>query len=87
MIQSQRIRVRGVPYPHVKATGNVAGRKVWTDAIVQNTRNLRKVNGPCLVRVTFKLTHEEFRDANPFGTDLDNLLKRFSDALGQTVPP
>jgi Holliday junction resolvase RusA-like endonuclease len=24
-------------------------------------------------------------DSNPFGTDLDNLLKRFFDALGQTV--
>jgi len=85
MIKSQRVRVRGVPYPHLKATGNVEGRKVWTEAIVKNTANLRKVTGPCLVRVTFKLTKEKFHDANPFGTDLDNLLKRFFDALSQTV--
>ena len=85
MIKSQRIRVRGVPYPQVKATGNVEGRKVWTEAIVRATTNLRKVTGPVLVRVTFKLAKDKFHDANPFGTDLDNLLKRFFDALSQTV--
>lgn len=85
MIKSQRIRVRGVPYPQIKATGNVEGRKIWTDAIVKATANLRKVSGPVLVRVTFKLARDKFHDANPFGTDLDNLLKRFFDALSQTV--
>ena len=85
MIRSQRIRVRGVPYPHLKATGNVEGRKKWTEAIIKQTAGLRKVKGPCLVRVTFKLSREKFHDANPFGTDLDNLLKRFFDALSQTV--
>jgi len=85
MIQTQRIRVRGVPFPHLKATGNVEGKKVWTAAIVKATAGLRKVNGPCLVRVTFKLSREKFHDANPYGTDLDNLLKRFFDALSQTV--
>lgn len=85
MIKSQRIRVRGVPYPQVKATGNVEGRKVWSNAIVESTRHLRKISGPVLVRVTFKLTREKFHDANPYGTDLDNLLKRFFDALSKTV--
>ena len=85
MIKSQRIRVRGIPYPQTKATGNIEGRKVWTDAIVKATRNLRKVKGLGLVRVTFKLTNEKFHDANPYGTDLDNLLKRFFDALSRTV--
>jgi len=85
MIKSQRIRVRGVPYPQIKATGNVEGRKVWSDAIVDGTKNLRKVKGPVLVRVTFKLAHDKFHDANPYGTDLDNLLKRFFDALSKTV--
>jgi len=85
MIKSQRIRVRGVPYSQTKATGNVEGRKTWTDAIVKATQNLRKVTGPVLVRVTFKLSREKFHDANPYGTDLDNLLKRFLDALSKTV--
>ncbi len=85
MIKSQRIRVRGVPYPQTKATGNVEGRKIRTEAIVKATQNLRKVRTPVLVRVTFKLSKEKFNEANPYGTDLDNLLKRFFDALSRTV--
>ena len=85
MIKAQRIKVRGVPYPHLKATGNIDGTKKWTEAIVAKTATLRKVTGPCLVRVTFKLTNEKFHEKNPYGTDLDNLLKRFFDALGRTV--
>ena len=85
MIQSQRFRVRGVPYPQTKATGNVGGRKAWTEAIVKATQNLRKIHGPVFVRVTFRLSREKFHNANPYGTDLDNLLKRFLDALSATV--
>jgi Holliday junction resolvase RusA-like endonuclease len=85
MIKAQRIRVRGVPYPHQKATGNVEGKKKWTEAVIAKTSTLKKVSGPCLVRVTFKLARDKFHDANPYGTDLDNLLKRFFDALAKTV--
>lgn len=85
MIRSQRFRIRGVPYPHVKVTGNVEGRNKWTDAIVAKTTKLQKINGPCLVRVTFRLSREKFHESNPFGADLDNLLKRFFDALGRTI--
>ena len=85
MIRSQRIKVRGVPYPHVKVTGNVEGVKAWTEIIVDRTKNLRKVTGPALVKVTFRLARDKFHDSNPYGTDLDNLLKRFFDALGRTV--
>jgi Holliday junction resolvase RusA-like endonuclease len=85
MIRAQKFRIRGVPYPHIKSTGNVDGRNKWTDAIVERTAKLQKINGPCLVRVTFRLSREKFHEGNPFGTDLDNLLKRFFDALGRTV--
>jgi len=85
MIKAHRFRIRGVPYPHTKVTGNIEGKNKWTDAIVEKTSNLQKINGPCLVRVTFRLSREKFHDSNPFGTDLDNLLKRFFDALGRTV--
>ena len=85
MIKSLRFRIRGVPYPHAKATGNIEGQNKWTEAIVAKTEKLQKINGPCLVRVTFRLSREKFHDTNPFGTDLDNLLKRFFDALGRTV--
>lgn len=85
MIQALRFKVRGVPYPHQKVTGNLAGLSKWTDAIVAKTRALRRVTGPCLVRVTFRLSAEKFHAVSPYGADLDNLLKRFFDALAQTV--
>ena len=85
MIKAQRFRIPGVPYPHTKVTGNVEGGKKWTATIVEKTAKFPKINGPCLVRVTFKLSRDKFHDGSPFGTDLDNLLKRFLDALGQTV--
>jgi len=85
MIQALRFKVRGVPYPHLKATGNVEGRLKWTEAIVAKTKSLPKVKGPCLVRVTFRLSREKFHEVSPYGADLDNLLKRFFDALAQTV--
>ena len=85
MIKSQRIRVRGIPYPHTKTTGNVQGCADWTDKIVEKTAGLKKITGPCLLRVTFRLPQGKFNETNPFGTDLDNLLKRLLDALSQTV--
>ena len=85
MIKSQRIRVRGIPYPHLKSTGNVQGCADWTDKIVERTAGLKKIVGPCLLRVTFRLPQGKFNETNPFGTDLDNLLKRLLDALSQTV--
>ena len=85
MIKSQRIKVRGIPYPHTKSTGNVKACSEWTEMVVKKTAGLAKITGPCLLRVTFKLPKAKFNKANPFGTDLDNLLKRLLDALGKTV--
>ena len=85
MLKSQRMRIRGIPYPQAKSTGNTEGRLRWTEAVVERTKNFPKVAGPCLLRVTFRLPKDKFHNKNPFGTDLDNLLKRFLDALSQTV--
>ena len=85
MLKAQKIRVRGVPYPQSKATGNIEGRLHWTEKVIEKTAGLRKVTGPCLLRVTFKLPSDKFNGKNPYGTDLDNLLKRFLDALSKTV--
>jgi Holliday junction resolvase RusA-like endonuclease len=69
----------------VKATGNIAGLASWTAAIVAKTERLEKVKGPCIVRVTFRLPREKFHNGNPYGNDIDNLLKRLFDALSKTV--
>ena len=44
-----------------------------------------KIVHPCLVRVTFRLPPDKFPKDHPYGSDLDNLLKRFFDALIETV--
>jgi Holliday junction resolvase RusA-like endonuclease len=85
MIKSQKIRVRGIPYPQTKTTGNVKGCTDWSEKIVEKTAGLKKITGPCLLRVTFKLPHGKFNESNPFGADIDNLVKRLLDALSRTV--
>src|SRR5262245_28868092 len=84
-LRSHRLRIKGVPYAQAKVTGNVAGCAEWTKAIEDQTRAHPKILGPCLLRVTFRLPPDKFPPDNPYGNDLDNLLKRFCDALGKTV--
>ncbi|MHC4214535.1 MAG: RusA family crossover junction endodeoxyribonuclease [Planctomycetota bacterium] len=58
---------------------------VWTEAIVKQTAHLPKISEACIVRVTFFLPCDKFPKDFPYGPDLDNLLKRFLDALNETV--
>jgi hypothetical protein len=77
--------VRGTPYPQNKVTGNLAAPAEWSRAVIIQTAHLQPVKGPCCLHVTFVLPKDRFPPDHPFGTDLDNLLKRFLDALGRTV--
>jgi Holliday junction resolvase RusA-like endonuclease len=43
------------------------------------------VTGACRLRVTFFLPADKYPADLPYGMDLDNLLKRFFDALQTTV--
>ncbi len=49
------------------------------------TARSRKVRGPCRLDVEFVLPPDRFPLDHPFGTDLDNLLKRLLDSLKETV--
>ena len=82
---SIRQKIVGIPYGQDKPRGNQAGPPAWSEAVVAQTRDLPEVTGPCLLRVTFLLPPSKFPRDHPFGNDLDNLLKRFCDALIQTV--
>jgi Holliday junction resolvase RusA-like endonuclease len=84
-LPSIRIRIRGVPYAHKKTTGRVDACAKWTEAVETQTRDLRPVTGACRLRVTFFLPADKYPPDLPYGTDLDNLLKRFFDALHHTV--
>ncbi len=78
-------KVSGQPYTATKILGNVAGLKIWTDAIIAQTSHLPLVTEACIFRVTFLLPANRFPSNYPYGPDLDNLLKLFLDALNQTV--
>jgi hypothetical protein len=46
---------------------------------------LPKLTEACLLRITYMLPRSHIPSNYPFGTDLDNLNKRFLDGLSQTV--
>lgn len=79
-------KIEGVPYSGPRSQrGNVAAPKIWTQKIIDQTKNLAKVNEACILNVTFLLPPDKFPKDYPFGSDLDNLLKRFLDALNETI--
>lgn len=77
--------ISGIPYGQDKSRGDSAAAKSWSLAIIQQTTDTPRIVGPCLMRVTFRLPPDKFPKDHPFGNDLDNLLKRFCDAIQQTV--
>ncbi|MEO7862520.1 MAG: hypothetical protein ABIU05_19225 [Nitrospirales bacterium] len=85
MLESFRKRIAGVPYCQNKSRGVDDGTAKWTAAVRDQTRDLPKLKGPCLLRVTFLLPPDKFPSDHPYGSDLDNLLKRFFDALNETI--
>ncbi len=79
------IRIYGVPYPQDKVSGAIAKAKEWSDKVENETKRFRKIKKPCHLKCIFFLYKDKFPKDYPFGTDLDNLLKRFLDALNKTV--
>jgi hypothetical protein len=77
--------ITGVPYAQDKIRGDSAGKTRWSQAIIDQTADMPRIVGPCLMRVTFRLPPDKFPKDHPFGNDLDNLLKRFCDAIQQTI--
>jgi len=84
-LKSIRGFVKGIPYSKNKTRGDTAAPQVWSEAIINQTNDLDKIIGPCMLRITFLLPDNKFPDDLPYGSDLDNLLKRFCDALNKTI--
>lgn len=78
-------RIVGVPYAKNKNRGKLSAPKEWTDAVVKQTTDLPKIKAACLLRITYLLPRAHIPANYPFGTDLDNLNKRFLDGLCQTI--
>lgn len=79
------LKITGVPYSQHKRRGNVDGLAVWTRKVIRQTKHLPKVIDACFVNITFLLPPDKFPPNFPYGSDLDNLLKRFLDALNKTI--
>lgn len=78
-------KILGIPFGQKKVKGDVSAPPKWTRAVVDQTKDLPKVRGACLLRVTFLLPEDKFPTDLPYGPDLDNLTKRLLDALSQTI--
>jgi Holliday junction resolvase RusA-like endonuclease len=78
-------RINGIPYGKSKTRGNLDAPNRWTQTVIEQTSHLPKVKEACILRVTFLLPPSKFPKDLPFGPDLDNLMKRFCDALNETI--
>ncbi|MFH1877017.1 MAG: hypothetical protein ABH865_09025 [Candidatus Omnitrophota bacterium] len=79
------LKISGIPYGQRKVFGNKEAPKQWAEEIIKQTQKLPKIKEACLMKVTFLLPLDKFPNDYPFGSDLDNLLKRFCDALSETI--
>jgi Holliday junction resolvase RusA-like endonuclease len=78
-------KISGTPYAKDKPRGRKNAPKEWTDEIIRQTKELLPIREACILRVTFLLPPDKFPADFPYGPDLDNLLKRFLDALNETI--
>lgn len=77
--------IRGVPYSRNKSRGNIGAADTWSEQVRAQTQDLPRVKEACALKVTFLLPPDKFPTDFPHGPDLDNLLKRFMDALNSTI--
>ena len=77
--------IEGIPYSQQKIRGDREAADRWTQSIMQATKNLPKVKGPVSMNLKFVLPADKYPLDHPYGSDLDNLVKRLLDALGMTI--
>jgi Holliday junction resolvase RusA-like endonuclease len=80
-----QLKIFGIPYGKVKTRGNKDAPEKWTQNVIEKTKHLPKVKEACILKVTFLLPPNKFPKDFPYGPDLDNLTKRFNDALNETI--
>lgn len=78
-------KIKGIPYSQNKTNGNIEALKRWTEAVIEQTENLPTIKKSCSMKITFFLPPNKYPSDLPYGPDLDNLLKRFFDALNKTI--
>ena len=79
------VKIDGIPYSRSKTKGNISAPPKWSDDVIRQTRNLPRISHACIMRITFLLPLDKYQTDFPYGPDLDNLAKRFLDALSKTI--
>ena len=79
------VKIEGIPYGKNKTRGDTDAPKKWSEAVIEQTKDLPKIKEACIVNLIFLLPQNKFPRDFPFGPDMDNLLKRFFDALNETI--
>lgn len=77
--------ILGLPARKRKARGKKTTPKEWQRAIIEATRDDKKITKECLIEVDFFFRKDQYPTDLPYGPDLDNYLKSLFDALGHTV--
>src|SRR5439155_747681 len=68
-----------------KIVGDVRGRGLMIGIEIEQTILQPRVTNVCMLKATFLLPTDKFPYDLPYGSDLDNLLKLFLDALNEKV--
>lgn len=84
-IMAVELFIKGIPYGKSKVRWNVQAAPTCTREVKRQTRSLSKVKGQVSLDLEFILPSDKYPADHPYGPDLDNLLKRFLDALQATV--
>ncbi|EIJ42621.1 hypothetical protein BegalDRAFT_1744 [Beggiatoa alba B18LD] len=83
----QRIsqKIIGVPYGKTKDEIGQLLLRNWQNAIVEQTKNLPKIKGVCVLKLNFLLPADKFPARFPYGPDLEGLIGRVMDSLNSTI--
>ena len=77
--------IEGTPYPKNKVKGDLEAPKRLGECITQCTQHRQKLYGSVSRTMKFILPENYSAKCHAYEKDLDNLLKRFQDALSTTV--
>ena len=86
-MQSIGCFIAGVPASKNRTGADRPELASWKAAIEEQVCALSAIDGMCRLVAEFVLPVDRFPDANPYGPDLDNLLKPLLDGLKSRVLP
>jgi gamma-glutamylcyclotransferase len=77
--------IQGSPCPKHKVGNGRKEAEKWSASIVEYTKELPMIVGPCRMLIEYRLPPDRFTIGSPYGTDLDNMTKRLLDGLKSTI--